>query len=392
MPFPFDTQAFVTEIAELDRWCETLAAGAPFRDPSWAGRLRRDLEAEAVAASTRMEGVAVTVDEVRRILAGDPPPEVSPENKALVEGYRDAMRFVVRRADDANFRWNRELVVGIHDRVLAGDYNAGAGRIREDPTSVVSATTGELVFRPAERGVPELVDELCQTMEQLSESDDAERVHPALASAWVHVAFAAIHPFQDGNGRTARVLASLAMYRGGFRSTFFTSLEEWWGHHTQQYYGAFRCLGDSFDPVADVTDFVRIHLETQLSQVRALDLREQTQQRLWQLLENVVAELGIPDRATFALWEAFFGRDLTAAYYRGMTDVSPATARNDLTALQVAGFVKPVGQTRARRYEPQLRAVAVVAEKLRVRGRATTDDLRREVITTIGEGLISAAR
>ena len=43
----------------------------------WLGRLRRDLEAEAVAASTTMEGVPVTVDEVRRILVGDRPRTVS---------------------------------------------------------------------------------------------------------------------------------------------------------------------------------------------------------------------------------------------------------------------------------------------------------------------------
>lgn len=66
----------------------------------WASRLRRELEAEAVAASTSMEGVPVIVDEVRRILAGQSPTEVRPEDQALVEGYRQAMEFVLRRADD----------------------------------------------------------------------------------------------------------------------------------------------------------------------------------------------------------------------------------------------------------------------------------------------------
>jgi hypothetical protein len=40
-----------------------------------------------------MEGVSVTVDEVRWILAGDRPPEVEPQDRELVEGYRDAMGF-----------------------------------------------------------------------------------------------------------------------------------------------------------------------------------------------------------------------------------------------------------------------------------------------------------
>ena len=67
---------------------------------AWAGRLRRDLEAEAVTASTSMEGVPVTLEEVHRILAGDRPSETREEDAALVRGYRDAMSFVLRRADD----------------------------------------------------------------------------------------------------------------------------------------------------------------------------------------------------------------------------------------------------------------------------------------------------
>ena len=58
---------------------------------------------------------------------------------------------------------------------------------------------------------------------------------------------AAIHPFADGNGRTARIVASLVMYRGGFRHPQFTSLEEWWGQLSDDYYEAFACLGPRWD-------------------------------------------------------------------------------------------------------------------------------------------------
>lgn len=67
----------------------------------------------------------------------------------------------------------------------------------------------------------------------------------------------------DGNGRVARVAASLAMYRGGFKLPEFTSLEEWWGRHRADYYAAFRCLGDIFNPTADITPFLRAHMEAQ---------------------------------------------------------------------------------------------------------------------------------
>ncbi len=113
--------------------------------PSSLGRqLRRELAAEAIAASTSMEGVPVTVDEVRRILAGEPPPDVRSEDRELVEGYREAMEFVLRRADDNAFRWNGELLVALHDRILAGRYitTARGGSAR---TSRPSSSTVELV-------------------------------------------------------------------------------------------------------------------------------------------------------------------------------------------------------------------------------------------------------
>src|SRR3989337_786935 len=107
---PFDKDALGDLCSELDAWKRRLDYRGVL-PRAWAGRLRRELEAEAVAASTSMEGVPVTVDEVRRILAGESPPEVRPEDQALVEGYRQAMEFVLRRADDAAFRWTRELLV-----------------------------------------------------------------------------------------------------------------------------------------------------------------------------------------------------------------------------------------------------------------------------------------
>ncbi|MBA2462284.1 MAG: hypothetical protein H0V45_11060, partial [Actinobacteria bacterium] len=106
---PYDARSLREPCAELDVWRERLDRAGPL-PRRWAGRLRRDLEAEAVAASVGMEQVPVTVDEVRRILAGERPPSVTDVDQSLVLGYREAMEYVLRRADDPGFRWSRELV------------------------------------------------------------------------------------------------------------------------------------------------------------------------------------------------------------------------------------------------------------------------------------------
>jgi Fic family protein len=344
---------------ELDAWQARLDYRGPL-PRAWAGRLRRDLEAEAVAASTSMEGVPVTVEEVRRILVGDVPKGTSGEDAALVRGYSDAMSFVLRRADDPTFRWDRELIIGLHDRVLAGNWAAGAGRLRSGSAFVVDNQTGGLVFSPpGEPTVPALLDEACAHMQGATN-------HAALAAAWIHVAVAAIHPFKDGNGRSARVLASLAMYRGGFKLPEFTSLEEWWGRHLQDYYEAFVCLGRTFDPTTDVTPFVRAHMEAQLHQVRALDLRERVERRIWTALEEAVSSADMEPRVVNAVWDAFFGREVTPRYYRPLADISTATATNDLAAAVAAGFLRPMGKGRSRSYVAGDKLYPQVASALKI--------------------------
>jgi Fic family protein len=205
--------------------------------------------------------------------------------------------------------------------------------------------TGQLVFRPpSPELVAGLVGDVCSRAQHGLE-------HPAIAAAWIHSAVAAVHPFHDGNGRASRVVASLAMYRGGFKLPEFTSLEEWWGRHLSDYYGAFRCLGETFDPEADVTPFIRAHMEAQLHQVRALDLRERVQQRIWTAVEEAVTDVGLEPRVANAVWDAFFGRSVTPRYYRPLADVSPATATNDLAAAVAAGLLRPAGRARSRRYQ-----------------------------------------
>jgi len=332
----------------IDR-LEELKRRLDYRGPLpriWLGRTRRELEAEAVAASTSMEGVSVTVDEVRRILAGDRPASVAPQDVAFVEGYRDVMKFVLSRADDLGFAWQSELILGIHYRVMAEDYSMGAGRYRQTQNRLVDVVGRREVFLPPPSGqVPALIADLADWAQ-----GQAETAAPAVA-ALVHCRLAGIHPFSDGNGRTARILASLAMYRGGYRAPEFTSLEEWWGRHLSDYYKAFECLGSEWADDVDVTPFVEAHVQAQMKQVEALSLRQATERVLWLALEDVARQVAGGDgRMAHALYDAFMGREVTNRFYRSLADVSTATAVNDLARLETSGLLAAQGAGRSRRY------------------------------------------
>ena len=83
--------------------------------------------------------------------------------------------------------------------------------------------------------------------------------------------------------------------------------------------------------------------------MRALDLRERVQQRIWTAVEESVTAAGLEPRVANAVWDAFFGRSVTPRYYRPLASVSPATATNDLAAAVAAGLLRPEGRARSRR-------------------------------------------
>ena len=338
------TAATAAALARLAELRERLDAQGPI-PRNWKGRTRRDLEAEATAASTMLEGIAVTVDEARRILAGDRPLGVSAADADLVAGYRDAMHLVLARADASAFSWHSELLLAVHHRVLAGSYSRGAGRLRDGQNWLTNRASGARVYLPPPAAaVPPLIEELCTWA---NAGDEAA----AIQAAVVHVSLAGIHPFKDGNGRTARIAASLAMYRGGYRVPQFTSLEEWWGRHAGSYYHSFDCLGDVWDPEADVSAFVEAHVGAQATQVEALSLRNATERALWTVLEDVaVHDLRLHERATHGLYDAFFAREVTNRYYRTVADVSGVTASHDLGKLVASGLLQSRGAGRSARY------------------------------------------
>jgi len=354
------TDAIATGVGRIEALRRRLDAQGPM-PRIWIGRTRRDLEAEAVAASTIMEGVAVTVEEARRILAGDKPSGVSTDDAALVDGYRDAMRFVLARADAQAFQWQSELLLSLHHRVLGGSFAKGAGRFREKQNWLTSSDSGKQVYLPPPpEDVPGLVDDLMSWLQA------AQAPGPVVA-ALAHIAVAGIHPFADGNGRTARIVASLAMYRAGYRLPQFTSLEEWWGRHLQEYYAAFACLGEEWNPNSDVTTFVEAHLQAQVSQIEALSLRNTTERALWTILQDVaVHDLGMNERATHALYDSFFAREVTNRYYRSMADVSEVTASHDLGKLVAAGMLEARGAGRSAHYISKSALYQLVADAAQI--------------------------
>src|SRR5487761_1526071 len=179
------------------------------RPAQWSGPTRRMLHAEAVRSSTQIEGFVVSTEEALDVIAGRPTPDVEVSTRLAVEDYQSAMNRVLTLAEDPHFAWGRGAIRDLHYLVTAHHRQSGPGLWRTVGVGV-TGPGGRLIYRaPDSDRVPPLMDEVA---DWLAGADD---VHPIIRGAMAHFHIAAVHPFRDGNGRTARGVQSLGLGGAG---------------------------------------------------------------------------------------------------------------------------------------------------------------------------------
>jgi Fic family protein len=95
--------------------------------------------------------------------------------------------------------------------------------------------TKEIVYTGPEA---KKVEKLCRDLIGWINSSESESINPVIVAGVVHQEIAAIHPFSDGNGRTARALATLILYQRGYDFRKLFALEDYYNKDGQNYYDA----------------------------------------------------------------------------------------------------------------------------------------------------------
>ncbi|HOC32365.1 MAG TPA: Fic family protein, partial [Armatimonadota bacterium] len=106
---------------------------------------------------------------------------------------------------------------------------------RDGQNAIRDATTGAIVYMPPEASdVPALMS----AMIRWAKAAEGDGIPVPIIAGLVHYQFVTIHPFYDGNGRTARLLATFILHRGGYGLNGFLSLEEHHARDIERYYAA----------------------------------------------------------------------------------------------------------------------------------------------------------
>ncbi len=321
----------------------------------WYGVLRRSAMAANLRGSNTIEGYDVSADDALAAADEETSPfEASAENYRAVSCYRDAMNYAIGLADDKHFRFDASLIRALHYMIVKYAPTRNPGLWRPGSARVLDERNGEIVYEAAPvEDVPRLMDALVESVATLAP-------YPVIQAAMVHLNLVMIHPFSDGNGRTARCLQTLVMARGGVLSPVFCSIEEYLGSNTPDYY---RVLGEvggsSWDPRRNAAPWIRFALTAHYRQAETFLRREAQMQALWNDVEDELARRKLPDRALPVVAQAAFGHRTRRSTYTRLTDTSDVVATRDLRQLVGSGLLVAVGEKRGRHYLPseELRAI-----------------------------------
>lgn len=221
-----------------------IIANAPLI-PAWEAKFRREALERSIHHGTHLEGNQLSFEEAQEVLAGG---EIIARDRDIQEviNYRNVLKYIdeaaVRLSSDKSSSLDLETILEIHrlavDRIVSADY---AGKIRSKQVVLKNSLTGQVSYTPPPAAeVPYLLEDLLNWLN----SEETEVIHPVIKAGIVHYELSRIHPFVEGNGRTARAVATLIMFLKGYDIRKLFSLEEYFDNNPMDYYTTLQAVSN----------------------------------------------------------------------------------------------------------------------------------------------------
>jgi Fic family protein len=301
---------------------------------------------EEAIASSQIEGASTTRRAAKDMLRAGREPRDRPE-QMILNNYRTVSRLRELRGEPITTALLIQIQAWMTDQTL--DDPVDVGRLRTSDDILVHDGMGTTLHLPPPAAtLPEQMDRLCA----YANADGPEFEHPVIKAVILHFWLAYLHPFADGNGRTARALFYLFMLKHGYWLFEFLSVSRVILHRRGQYDRAY-LYAEADD--CDMTYFLNFHLRaieaaltdlweylgTKAEEDRAIVVRLQRDQRLNHrqraILSRALADL-----------DAVF----TIESHRASHNVVYATARSDLLDLVKRGYLDQRREGRAFSFVP----------------------------------------
>jgi Fic family protein len=293
---------------------------------------------EEAIRSSQLEGATTTRRIAKELLRSGREPRDRSE-RMILNNYR-ALQFM---RDDMGDRLTPKLVVRLQEILTEDtlDDPSGSGRMQapSEDRVVVSNDLGEVIHMPPPTTeLPDRMQAMCDFANQ--PDDDGVFMHPVVRGILLHFWLAYDHPFQDGNGRTARALFYWYMRTRGYWLIEYLSISRILRKSAGRYSRAF--LFTETDH-GDTTYFVLHQLEVIKQAVDELQVYLRRKVKEVQDVERMIKSADEFNHRQLALLGDVIRHPENMYTYRSHAashKVSQETARADLAGLSKRGLVK----------------------------------------------------
>lgn len=306
----------------------------------WIARMQKRAFIREAHFTTHIEGTHLTLEQSEKLLAGKKVPEANPDDTRELLNYRQAFDLVSGYIGSGQ-PVTEGLIHEIHRRLVRGvrGNSAAPGVYRKIQNYVVNAATGDIVYTPPPaHEVPHLMAELVKWLNTNKE------INPIFVAGIAQFQLVHIHPFLDGNGRTARLLSTLCLYRSGYDFKCLFTISEFYDRERSRYY---RALQSVREHGMEMTNWLEYFIDGLATQMREVQERGERVIRM----DVLSQKYRLSERQRRALEYALEHGGFTIKDYLNLYPaVSRRTLQRDLKKLVEKGLLFPEGATNKQFY------------------------------------------
>lgn len=293
---------------------------------------------QSTEASNKIEGIITTEERLKLIVREKTMPKTRGEKE--IAGYRDVLTTIHENYDYIPPHPN--MILQLHRDLYKFTGSAIGGNYKNADNVIAEkhADGSETVrFQPLSSWeTPQAMEELCRAFQ--AALDDAE-ADPVLLIPMFVLDFLCIHPFNDGNGRMARLLTLLLLYRAGYIVGKYISLEKLISDTKESYYDTLKASSQGWhEGINDYAPFVRYMLGIIVAAYRDFSGRVE-------LLSNKA--FSKPDRVREII-RGHLGKITKAEIMAKCPDISQVTVQRTLADLVEKGDILKLGGGRYTSY------------------------------------------
>lgn len=316
--------------------------------------LINSISEEAIATS-QIEGANTTRMVGKELLLSGRAPRGQSE-QMLVNSYVTLKRL---EADWSKIPLSRDLLMGIQDHITSntiGEEHRGRFRTDADNIKVCENSTGEVVFvPPSEQFLQQEIDRLIEFANE--ENDGGQFLHPLVKAEILHFWLAYLHPFVDGNGRTARMIVVWYLLRSGYDISAYLSISRAIAESKSKYYDSFLKTEQDEN---DLTYFLLYNLRTCITAIDKFENYFKRKRQELQVLEYKAQEIGILNSRQLSLLQQFISgesSEVDVKTYQIQHHVAQLTAQNDLIDMVAQGLLAKTKRGRKFVFLPNMPAI-----------------------------------